>query len=194
MILQLVILFIGAYLAGSINFSILLFKILKKEDPRGKFSGNPGTSNVYRLAGVFWAAVVLILDVGRAVGIAAIAIHFLHLAYVPWIGFGLILGNRYPCFHDFRGGKGVANYLGFTAYLSPISAAISALAWVIVYGIVRTTFIPSFFMILTLAVGTIIICKYNPIAVAGTAITALFIFYNHKRNIVTFMNVRGRNK
>ena len=71
MIYKILILFFLAYIAGSINFAILLFKVIKKDDPRTKFSGNAGTTNVYRIAGKFWAAAVFLLDIGRAVGVAA---------------------------------------------------------------------------------------------------------------------------
>ncbi|MCP4135654.1 MAG: glycerol-3-phosphate acyltransferase [bacterium] len=183
-----------AYLAGSINFSILLFKILKKDDPRNQFSGNAGTSNVYRQAGVFWAALVLLLDIGRSIGIAALSIYYLPPHFIPWTGFVLILGNRYPCFHQFKGGKGVGNYIGFTAFIAPIAAGASCLAWVLVYGIVRVTFIASFFMVLTLAVGTIIILDKNPIAITGVVVTALFIFYNHKQNLADYAGKKTPSK
>ena len=118
--MQIVILSVIAYLAGSINFAILIFKIFGKEDPRSKFSGNPGVTNIYRQAGKVWAALILILDIARSIGIAVLSIHILKFEFVPIIGFFLILGNRYPCFHQFRGGRGVANYLGFTVILSPL--------------------------------------------------------------------------
>ena len=54
-----------AYLAGSINFAIIVLRLLGKEDPRTTFSGNAGTTNVYRQAGKGWAVLVLLLDVGR---------------------------------------------------------------------------------------------------------------------------------
>jgi len=120
---NIILMLILAYIAGSINFAILLFKILGREDPRNKFSGNPGTSNVYRQAGMHWAAMVLILDMGRAVFIALISLNLLKTNYVPWIGFALILGNRFPCFHQFKGGKGVANFLGFAAVINPYTAS-----------------------------------------------------------------------
>ena len=101
-----------AYLAGSVNFSILVFKITQKGDPRDSFSGNPGMTNVFRQSGFLMAAVVLLLDMGRSMAVAILAAGLLSYSWVPWIGFGLIVGNRYPCFHGFRGGKGVANYLG----------------------------------------------------------------------------------
>ncbi len=72
-----------AYLTGSINFSIILFKVTGRSDPRGQYSGNPGTTNVYRQAGLFWAILVLLLDFSRAVGVAWIAIYLLPLPLVP---------------------------------------------------------------------------------------------------------------
>jgi len=186
--MKLAVLLAGAYLAGSVNFSILLFKILGREDPRRQCSGNAGVTNVYRQAGLLWAAVVLILDVGRALGVCWAALHMLPVSTVPWIGFSFIIGNRYPCFHQFRGGKGVAGYLGFTALISPISAGISALVWVLVYGIVRIPFIASFFMIAVLALGTIIACGFRTEAVEGTVATVLFISANHRQNVAAFFH------
>ncbi|MCX5829354.1 MAG: glycerol-3-phosphate acyltransferase [Deltaproteobacteria bacterium] len=178
----------AAYLAGSVNFSILLFRILGRGDPRRQFSGNAGVTNVYRQAGLLWAAVVLLLDVGRALVICWAALHMLPLDAVPWMGLAFIIGNRYPCFHQFRGGRGVAGYLGFTALLSPISAGISALVWVVVYGIVRIPFIASFFMIAVLALGTIIACGFRTGAIAGTMATVFLIFNNHRQNVAAFFH------
>jgi glycerol-3-phosphate acyltransferase PlsY len=104
-------------------------------------------------------------------------------ALVPWAGLALVLGNRFPCFHQFRGGKGVAGYLGFTTLISPLAAGLSALVWVGVYGIVRIPFIASFFMIAVLAGGTITAGGCNALANSGAVATALFIYYNHSQNI-----------
>ena len=104
------LIYLFAYLAGSINFAIIFFKLAGKEDPRLSFSGNAGTTNVYRQAGILWAAVVFLLDIGRALAVAVIASYFLKTHLLPWAGFFLVLGNSFPCFHGFRGGRGVANY------------------------------------------------------------------------------------
>lgn len=181
------ILFLAAYIAGSVNFSILLFRMQGKDDPRYHFSGTAGTTNVYRQAGILWAGVVLLLDLARAVAVSWAALHLLSMNNVPWVGLALLFGNRYPCFHQFRGGKGVASYLGFTALISPLSAVFSALVWVGVYGIVHIPFIASCFMTIVLAVGTIIACGYQAGGMAGTIITALFIFYSHKQNITELL-------
>jgi acyl phosphate:glycerol-3-phosphate acyltransferase len=184
-------LILAAYLAGSVNFSIIIFKILGRDDPRKGFSGNPGTSNVYRQAGVFWAVAVLLLDIGRAMGIACAALIFLKIDFVPWVGLTLIVGNRFPCFHGFQGGKGVANYLGFTVVITPLLAGLSALAWVVVYGIGRKSFIASFCMILVLASGTIVAIQESTLAILGVVLTSLFIFYNHKPNIVNMLQSKA---
>ncbi|HYA13651.1 MAG TPA: glycerol-3-phosphate acyltransferase, partial [Syntrophales bacterium] len=71
------ILLLAAYIAGSVNFSILLFKMLGRDDPRYHFSGTAGTTNVYRQAGMLWAGVILLLDLARAVAVSWAALHFL---------------------------------------------------------------------------------------------------------------------
>ncbi len=185
---------IAAYVAGSVNFAILLLRILGKEDPRTKFSGNAGATNVYRQAGMFWAAAVLIMDAGRALAIGFAALYLLDQPLVPWVGLALITGNSYPCFHGFRGGKGVASYIGFAAALSPVSSLLSCIIWVIIFGICRIPFIASFFMIVTIAAGIIITYSQAPVAVAGVLSTALLIFYNHKRNILSLMEKKVKDK
>lgn len=181
-------------MAGSVNFAIILLALLGKEDPRTTFSGNAGTTNVYRQAGMFWAAVVLILDVGRALAIGAAALYFLDTSIVPWVGLALIIGNRYPCFHGFHGGKGVASYIGFGAALSPISSILSCIVWIILFSIIRIPFIASFFMIITIAAGTIITHSRDPAAIAGVLATALLIFYNHKGNILSLIEKKVEDK
>jgi glycerol-3-phosphate acyltransferase PlsY len=181
-----------SYLLSSINFAIIVLMLLGKEDPRTTFSGNAGTTNVYRQAGRGWAAVVLLLDAGRAVGLAVLALALLPFALVPWIGLALVVGNRFPCFHQFRGGKGVASYLGFTILIAPWGAILSCLVWVVVHRIVRIPFIASLFMVLLLGGATVAVSGDQVLPIAGTAVTVLLILYNHKRNIVTLFEERRR--
>jgi glycerol-3-phosphate acyltransferase PlsY len=180
------------YLAGSINFAIITLSLLGKEDPRMRFSGNAGTTNVYRQAGKGWAAVVLLLDVGRAASLAALALALLPLAFVPWIGLALVAGNRFPCFHRFRGGKGVASYLGFAIPIAPWGAAASCLAWVAVHRIVRLPFVASFCMILILGGAIAAAGSGEAIPFTGTAATVLLIIFNHKINIAALIDQRRR--
>jgi len=186
MLLRLVLLLIVTYFASSVNFSIVLFKILDKEDPRNKFSGNAGATNVYRQAGFFWAAIVLLLDMGRAMFISLVSLHLLDYQYTTFLGFALILGNRFPCFHQFKGGKGVANYLGFTLILAPFPTLIASLSWLLVFLLFRTPFISSFVMVLILGTGTVLRFSDHVPAMAATLSTVAFILINHRQNIIEF--------
>ena len=181
---KLILVLLGAYLAVSANFAILLFRILGRNDPRLNFSGNPGAMNVYRQAGLFWAALVLILDMGRAVVIAWVGLVTLPVHFLPWVAVALVLGNRFPCFHKFHGGKGVANLLGFSALIAPSAAGVSAIAWVIVYRILKVSYIASFVMISILAAGIMMRCHWHPVAVGGTILAVGLIIHGHKSNIL----------
>ncbi|MGA6925026.1 MAG: glycerol-3-phosphate acyltransferase [Desulfosarcina sp.] len=174
---------VSAYLAGSLNFAILVFRFNGRDDPRLRGSGNPGASNVYRQAGKGWALVVLMLDVGRAVVVARFAVWLLPLQQVPWIGLALIAGNRFPCFHGFKGGKGVANYLGFSAVLAPAWTALGLLAWGLVFLVWRTPFLSSFAMVFFLAAGTVLSDGMPTWGRFGGLATALFIVACHHGNI-----------
>ncbi|WP_319407640.1 glycerol-3-phosphate acyltransferase [uncultured Desulfosarcina sp.] len=178
-----VLLLVAAYVAGSINFSILAFRLAGRGDPRHHGSGNPGATNVYRQAGIGWAAAVLLLDMGRAVLVALAAEALTPFWQVPWVGLGLVAGNRFPCFHGFKGGKGVANYLGFTAVVAPAWAALGTLAWGAVHLVWRTPFLSSFAMVLFLAAGTALAEGGNWQGGIGAGVTAVFIVACHHRNI-----------
>ncbi len=176
-----------AYLAGSVNFAIIFLKLTGKGDPRLSFSGNAGTTNVYRQAGMAWATVVFLMDIGRAMLVAVIALGYLKPALIPWAGFFLVLGNTYPCFHGFRGGKGVANYLGFTLLIAPWAAFAAALIWLAVYyGLTRIPFIASFFMVFTLAFGQALVLHWQTTVIAGALSAFLLILFNHRKNIADY--------
>ena len=192
--IPLILSIILAYVAGSINFPILLFKISGKEDPRKEFSGNPGVVNVYRQAGLLMAALVWLLDMGRAIGVALACIYLLSTALVPIGGLALILGNRFPCFHQFRGGKGVANYLGFTTIIAPLAAGISTLAWLVTFAIFRIPFVGSFVMVFILGAGTLLACNFDPWSAAAMLATVTLIFYGHKRNVVEQIQKRKERR
>jgi len=179
-----------AYVAGSVNFAIIILRLLGKGDPRNTFSGNAGTTNVYRQAGRGWAAVVLLLDVGRAAGMAALALWGLPAAPAPWVGAALVAGNRFPCFHRFRGGKGVASFLGFTIPISPWGALLACVAWVGVHRICRVPFIASFAMVLILGISAAWPGDRGTLSIAGTAVTVLLIFMSHRKNVSGLLDQR----
>jgi len=175
-----------AYLAGSINFAILFFKIAGRADPRLSFSGNAGTTNVYRQAGLPWAVLVFLLDIGRALTVAALAMHVVSGEWLVWAAFFLVLGNSYPCFHGFRGGKGVANYLGFTMLAVPWAALLSAIIWISVYWVKHIPFVASLFMVAVLSLGHAESWQWALAPTLGACATFTLIFFNHGSNMMQY--------
>ncbi|MFH1138610.1 MAG: glycerol-3-phosphate acyltransferase [Pseudomonadota bacterium] len=182
-----------AYTAGSINFSILVFHLLGKGDPRDRFSKNPGATNVYRQLGLGWAALVLALDLGRAAALSAMGMLLVPTAWLPLLAFPLLLGNRYPLFHGFKGGKGVANFLGFCAVPAPAAALAACLAWVTAYKIAKQPFIGSFFMIVVLSAGLLRRTGTSPTAAAGTALCLGLIAWGHRGNVAEWRTRRKQS-
>ncbi len=177
------LLLVGTYLFASLNSAIVIFKLSGKPDPRTQFSQNAGTTNVYRQAGFFWALIVLLTDFGKGAIIAVFADWQLTWQQYHWIGLAMICGNRFPCWHHFQGGKGVAHYIGFTAVAVPAATIVALSAWILAYYVWRIPFIASIIMVCALAVGVITSQPWNGLTGFATIITALLICYNHKRNI-----------
>ncbi len=175
---------IGAYLAGSVNFSILLFRLLGKSDPRARYSGNAGATNVYRQAGWLWAAAVVLLDVGRAAAVALAAHHFWPDPLLPWAGWALILGNHWPCFHGWRGGKGVANFIGFYIVLIPLGTLLALTVYGAVLLIARISSVASLCLLAVLSAFAIAHWGYSIIGLSAVLITAAGIIWFHRANIM----------
>ena len=107
-----------SYLLGSINFAYITAQI-RGIDISTEGSGNPGTSNVLRTLGKGSAAVVLFGDLLKG---AIPIIFFYQDNYFLFYGLASVLGHIYPVFYKFKGGKGVATYLGVyvsTVFVNP---------------------------------------------------------------------------
>lgn len=186
----LVALLLATYLLASINFSILVMKLAGKEDPRESGSGNAGATNIRRQAGTFWAGVVLVLELGKAGLIVSSARYFLpeEMLFPPLLA--LILGNRWSIFYRFRGGKGVASYLGFTLFAMPWAALAGCVGWLIVYGLTRHSFFGSGVMTLSCAAGILCLPGNIWVAVPVVLISTALVFHAHLPN---WRNWRQKN-
>lgn len=130
---QSVALVAGAYLLGSISWSVLLVRLLQGMDVRSVGSGNAGATNVMRAAGKKAGVAVLLLDVGK--GIAAVAVPRTLDAPPAVVGgaaVAVVLGHVFPVFFGFRGGKGVATSAGALGTLSPVAMALGLLVFLAV--------------------------------------------------------------
>jgi glycerol-3-phosphate acyltransferase PlsY len=117
-----------SYLHGSIPFGLLLTKMFGKGDIREIGSGNIGATNVLRTGSKGLAAATLLLDAAK--GAAAVLIAKVYWPdAVNFAAAGALVGHLYPVWLKFRGGKGVATFLGILVPLLPIAALAYALIW-----------------------------------------------------------------
>ncbi len=120
-VLTAVIVGLASYLIGSLNFSIILSKLVSGDDIRESGSGNAGATNMLRTHGKKLAVLTLVLDILKGVVCVAAAVPLgekLGIGCLPYIaGLCVVLGHNFPLYFGFRGGKGVATSLGVVLML-----------------------------------------------------------------------------
>ena len=195
--MDVLIVFLFSYLSGSIPFGLILTKIFGDQDIRNIGSGNIGATNVLRTGNKFLAALTLVLDILKGYIPVVIA-----QQYFP----GLIqlscllafLGHVFPVWLKFKGGKGVATYLGILLALSIQLGLLFMFTWLAVSLIFKYSSLSSMFSSLTVFVVTIIkdtaLKSIDTNINVGEDITLiLFIFliliiFTHRKNISNLKN------
>ncbi|MCF6806789.1 glycerol-3-phosphate 1-O-acyltransferase PlsY [Thiotrichales bacterium 19S9-12] len=172
-----------AYLFGSVSMAILICLIFRLPSPRSAGSGNPGATNVLRLGGKLPALLTLLGDVLKGV-IPLLIGHYLELNSfeLGLIGLTAILGHIWPIFFKFKGGKGVATFIGVLIAFSPITALCFIITWFIVASISRYSSLSA--LIATLEMPIIIYALYGTRAMSVFAIISIIIFLRHHQNIL----------
>src|SRR5690348_7624828 len=125
------------YLFGSIPFGLVLTFLAGKGDVRKIGSGNIGATNVLRTGSKLLAALTLVLDCLKATAAVLMAQRLLGPEAAAAAGAGALIGHMYPVWLGFRGGKGVATFLGVLIPLLPIAAGMYAAAWIILLLTIR---------------------------------------------------------
>ena len=128
------------YLLGSIPFGLVLTRMFGKGDLRKIGSGNIGATNVLRTGSKWLAALTLVLDCLKATAAVILAQRLVGWGMGPIAGAAAFIGHLYPVWLKFRGGKGVATFLGVLIPLLWPAAFVYAFAWLLV---LRTTRISS---------------------------------------------------
>jgi len=119
------------YLFGSIPFGLVLTRVAGKGDIRGIGSGNIGATNVLRTGSKWLAALTLVLDCLKATAAILLAERLLGDETAAFAATGALIGHLYPVWLGFRGGKGVATFLGILIALLPIAAGVYAAIWIL---------------------------------------------------------------
>ncbi|MCP5037265.1 MAG: glycerol-3-phosphate 1-O-acyltransferase PlsY [Rhodobacteraceae bacterium] len=172
---------LAAYLLGSVPFGLVIARLFGLGDIRNIGSGNIGATNVLRTGNRFAAFLTLILDAGKG-GIAVfIARMTLGEDAAQLAGFMAFLGHCYPVFLGFKGGKGVATWLGTLLVLAwPLGLAACA-TWLVV---VAATRISSLGGLVSAALSPLWAWLFGlPATLALLGALALLIFLRHRHNI-----------
>ena len=181
-------LLIASYLIGSISSAVIICKVLGIPDPRTQGSKNPGATNVLRLGGKKVAAFVLTFD-GLKGATPVIIGHYLELGLtqLTLIILCAFLGHIFPVFFRFKGGKGVATYLGGLIAINLLAGLIFSLIWLLVAKVLKisslaaliaTALSPFYFYLITGDLKSTLII----------GLISLFIFYTHRGNIKRLIN------
>ena len=179
MILGLVI--IISYLLGSIPFGFLLTKFFIKQDIRKIGSGNIGATNVLRTGNKVIGYTTLILDILKAV-IPIILVKIYYIEYIYISSLCVFLGHVFPVWLKFKGGKGVAVYVGIILALSFKLALIFGATWLIVLFLFKYSSLSSIFASLSLIIYNLFYDgNFQNIYLI---IFFLIIIYTHKQNIL----------
>jgi len=180
-------LIICAYLIGSVSSAILLCRLFRLPDPREQGSKNPGTTNVLRIAGKNLAALVLFLDVLKGFftvwTVQLLSMPSWAISIAALAGF---LGQLFPIFFKFRGGKGIAITLGIIAAFYWQLSLLLLLTWVLVFLIFRISSLAAISATIVAIISTFWLPNRD-FAVC-IMIISLLILFRHKQNIKNLFN------
>ena len=184
---NLIIVAFYSYFLGSIPFGLILTKLFLQKDIRELGSGNIGTTNVLRTGNKFLAASTLIFDLLKGYLSIYITLSFFE-NLVSYSGLICFIGHIFPVWLKFKGGKGVATYLGVILALSYKFFIIFGVSWVILSLLFRFASVSSI-------ISTLIIFLYAYFLESNSYSLILFIFfivilYTHKENIARLKNFK----
>ena len=177
-----ILMFVLAYLLGSISSAILVSRLFKLPDPRTNGSNNPGATNVYRLGGTLPACLVLIFDILKGT-IPVWGAYFLKLEPLELglVAVAACLGHMYPLFFSFKGGKAVATAFGS---LLPIGLSLGGLligTWLLIVAITRYS---SLAALVAVTLAPLYTWWIKPLYTLPVTFITLLIIIRHRTNIV----------
>ena len=182
--INLIIVAVYSYILGSIPFGLVLTKIFLKKDIRKIGSGNIGTTNVLRTGKKSLAVTTLLLDLMK--GYFSIIITFVYfenlISYSALICF---IGHIFPVWLKFKGGKGVATYLGVLIALSYKFFLIFGISWLVISFLFRYASLSSIISSLTVFIYSYF---FNNNFSLILFIFFIVIVYTHRGNIVRLKN------
>jgi glycerol-3-phosphate acyltransferase PlsY len=186
MIVTYALAFVFCYVCGSIPFGLLLTRLAGGPDVRSVGSGNIGATNVLRTGRKGLAAATLVGDMLKGTFAVLAVIHFCGREVALLAAPGAFLGHLFPVWLGFKGGKGVATYIGLLLALAPVVAIIFGAVWLAVAALSRHS---SAAALMASAATPVALLLFRQLPEAGVfaALTAL-LWIMHRANIARLLN------
>ena len=183
--MELFIIIFCSYLIGSIPFGFLLTKFFLKKDIRDIGSGNIGATNALRTGNKAIGYSTLSLDILKAV-LPVIFIKFNYPDYIYLSSLCVFIGHVFPLWLKFKGGKGIATYVGILFCLDLMFGLIFIFTWLIIYLIFRYSSLSS--LIASLSIPAYLLLFLNGKNIFFFLIMFVLIFFTHRKNIKRLIN------
>jgi glycerol-3-phosphate acyltransferase PlsY len=174
-----------SYLMGSIPFGLILTKVFLKKDIREIGSGNIGATNVLRTGNKLIGYITLILDVLKAmIPVLYIKFNFPELVYISSLS--VFIGHIFPVWLKFKGGKGVATYVGILFSINYFLGIIFIISWLIIFFISKYSSLGSILSSLLIPIFIFLNSSYEN--QYFFIIMFVLILYTHRENVKRLIN------
>ena len=174
-----------SYLMGSIPFGLILTKIFLKKDIREIGSGNIGATNALRTGNKLIGYSTLVMDIAKAIiPVIYVKINYPDLIYIASLC--AFLGHVFPVWLKFKGGKGVATYVGILFSINLFLGIIFVIIWTTMFLIFKFSSLSSIIGSLSIPVYLIVTGQTNDLVFFG--IMFILIFFTHRENIKRLKN------
>ena len=170
-----------AYLLGSIPFGLLFSRMGGLGDIRETGSGNIGATNVLRSGKKLLAALTLLTDAAKGSVAIFIALEFVGFPVAYWAGLAALLGHIFPVWLGFKGGKGVAVFIGSGIVLSPLPGLSMLSVWLLVALISRRSSLAAMAATLSVPAYMLVLGEVYGAVVVGVQVGV--IYWAHRENI-----------
>jgi len=182
---ELFLIIIVSYLFGSIPFGLLLTKIFLKKDIREIGSGNIGATNVLRAGNKILGYSTLVLDILKAV-LPILYVKFFMNDYLHISALSIFIGHVFPIWLKFKGGKGVASYLGILCCLDIFTALIFGVVWISIFIFFKFSSLSS--LLASLAIPIFHFFYNSNSDYYFYFMMFILIFFTHRENIKRLRN------
>ncbi len=181
--LNYIIIAVLAYLLGSISFGMIVAKLAGGPNLREVGSKNTGATNVLRVMGLKIGLIVFVLDILKALIACIIGRIWLGLNGAMLAGLAVVIGHNWPCFFQFKGGKGVASTLAVMLLTFPIPAVICYVVAIVLIATTKYVSLGSITLAALFAILVIATNWANWLVILWVLIIAGLLIWRHHANI-----------